>query len=165
MAVKTVWNITHSCGHESEKDLSAKAAGERAGFAEWLGGKPCFDCFRATSAGTDNSELQAAREQLEQEAKADAERLELPELAGSEKQTAWGFTVRHKLVKAAYEVCVEAGEMSDETFETMILSPARLLDKAGWWIDNRESEPADLAELVADAGGDEDATTTENPYA
>lgn len=41
MAVKTIWQITHSCGHHAERDLSDRAADRRAGFAEWLARQEC----------------------------------------------------------------------------------------------------------------------------
>lgn len=33
MAVKKIWDITHSCGHKASRDLSSRAADRRAGFA------------------------------------------------------------------------------------------------------------------------------------
>jgi hypothetical protein len=39
---------------------------------------------------------------------------------------------------------------------------ARTVTRAGWWIDQRSSEPGDLAELL-DAATDADRPT-ENPY-
>lgn len=36
MAVKIIWPITHSCGHQARRDLSDRAAGRRAGFATVL---------------------------------------------------------------------------------------------------------------------------------
>ncbi|MEV0914207.1 hypothetical protein AB0I93_08060 [Streptomyces sp. NPDC049967] len=37
----TIWQITHSCGHSAERDLSDRAADRRAGFAEWLAKQEC----------------------------------------------------------------------------------------------------------------------------
>lgn len=36
--MKRIWPITHACGHLAERDLSDRAADERAGFARWLAG-------------------------------------------------------------------------------------------------------------------------------
>jgi hypothetical protein len=47
MTVKTIWPIRHACGHLAERDLSDRAADERAGFARWLAERPCSDCWRA----------------------------------------------------------------------------------------------------------------------
>ena len=44
MAVKAVWAVWHSCGHEEEHDLSAKRAFRRASYARWLAGRDCSDC-------------------------------------------------------------------------------------------------------------------------
>ncbi|GAA3168059.1 hypothetical protein GCM10017688_15330 [Streptomyces ramulosus] len=41
MAVKTIWQIAHSCGHSAERDLSDRAADRRAGFAAWLAKQEC----------------------------------------------------------------------------------------------------------------------------
>ncbi|WP_405848518.1 hypothetical protein [Streptomyces sp. NBC_01518] len=51
MAVKTIWQITHSCGHPAERDLSDRAADCRAGFAEWLAKQERTDCWRAAKEG------------------------------------------------------------------------------------------------------------------
>ncbi|MGW0564664.1 hypothetical protein ACWDZ4_29675 [Streptomyces sp. NPDC003016] len=53
MAVKTIWQITHSCGHHAERDLSDRAADRRAGFAEWLAKQECsINCTILTSLVT-----------------------------------------------------------------------------------------------------------------
>jgi hypothetical protein len=41
MAVKTIYQITHSCGHIAEQDLGDRRADERAGLARWLPSPPC----------------------------------------------------------------------------------------------------------------------------
>lgn len=41
MAVKTIWPISHSCGHQADRDLSNRAADRRAGLAEWLATREC----------------------------------------------------------------------------------------------------------------------------
>lgn len=41
MAVKTIWPIAFSCGHQADRDLSDRAADRRAGFAEWLAKQAC----------------------------------------------------------------------------------------------------------------------------
>ncbi len=57
MAVKAVWAVWHSCGHEEEHDLSAKRAFRRASYARWLAGRDCSECrsarrnIRATEDG------------------------------------------------------------------------------------------------------------------
>ncbi|MFG2670166.1 hypothetical protein [Streptomyces sp. NPDC048445] len=53
MAVKTIWQITHSCGHLAERDLSDRAADRRAGFAEWLAKQECsVNCTTCSSLVT-----------------------------------------------------------------------------------------------------------------
>jgi hypothetical protein len=41
MAVKTIYQITHSCGHIAERDLGDRRADERAGLVRWLTERPC----------------------------------------------------------------------------------------------------------------------------
>jgi hypothetical protein len=41
--------------------------------------------------------------------------------------------------------------MSDEQWVAAIEAPARLITRARWWIDNRDADPADIAELVTAA--------------
>ncbi|MFV0433838.1 MAG: hypothetical protein ACK5LO_07660 [Leucobacter sp.] len=57
---------------------------------------------------------------------------------------------------------MQAGTMGESEFETTIIEPARLVDRAGWWIDNREATSRELPELVADPGIEN--LGNENPY-
>lgn len=41
--------------------------------------------------------------------------------------------------------------MSEDQWVAAIETPARFISRASWWIDNRDTEPGDLAELVAAA--------------
>ncbi len=50
MAVKKLWTIDHACGHTNEADLSDRPADRRAGYARWLAGRDCTDCWRASRA-------------------------------------------------------------------------------------------------------------------
>ncbi|MFE7028815.1 hypothetical protein ACFU9Y_00785 [Streptomyces sp. NPDC057621] len=43
-----------------------------------------------------------------------------------------------------------------------VLGPARTVTRAGWWIDQRSSEPEDLTELLRAATGAD--RPTENPF-
>ncbi|MCX4393315.1 hypothetical protein [Streptomyces sp. NBC_01767] len=47
MAIRTAWKIVHICGHEVTHDLSNRPADRRAGFARWLEGRDCTDCWKA----------------------------------------------------------------------------------------------------------------------
>ncbi|MEC3997151.1 hypothetical protein VSR01_28080 [Actinacidiphila sp. DG2A-62] len=85
----------------------------------------------------------------------------MPPLAGSVKAVAWGERCRHQLVTAAYQELVSEGEFDDRQWAE-VEEAARLVDRAGWWIDQRNAEPVELPELLA-AATDADRTT-ENPY-
>lgn len=157
MPAKTHFTIEYTCGHTEDRDLSAKPAGDRAGFARWLGThQTCSRCFRAANPRDTATDRTA-------EVTEAAERDGLPtDLVGTPKQVSWALTVRHDLLRAAYTALVEAGELDDADFTVQILDPAAMLDRAGWWIDNRDQDPATLPDLLADPGTLTAGATTEN---
>ncbi|MEY9961785.1 hypothetical protein [Streptacidiphilus sp. MAP5-52] len=164
MAVKTRFDVTHLCGDTVEHDLSARPADQRAGYARWLSTRPCTDCWRSERAG-DSAEREAwlanRRAKEQQDAAEWATRFRMPALDGPPKALAWGERTRHQLVSAAYLALVGDGDMDEEQWLT-VEEQARTVDRAGWWIDQREADPADLPELLAAAT--ESARTTENPF-
>lgn len=164
MTVRTTWTVDHPCGHQIEHDLSARRADERAGYARWLEARDCTDCWRtahqADALGT--QEWLAGRREREQADAAEwASQYDMPPLAGSDKAVAWGERCRHQLVTAAYQALVAEGEFDEQQWAAAE-DAARLVDRAGWWIDQRDAEAGDLPELLAAAT--EADRTTENPY-
>ncbi|GAA1890524.1 hypothetical protein [Streptantibioticus ferralitis] len=161
---KKFWTIAHACGHEVERDLSDRPADRRAGFAEWLANQECTDCWKATRV--DREEVKAAwlaAKRAEEQAAAGtwSAQYRMPPLEGSERGIAWGERCRHQLVSAAYTALVLEGDMDDDAWQ-QIEDAARTITRAGWWIDNRASEPDDLPELLAAAtSGDRPC---ENPF-
>ncbi|MFE9597188.1 hypothetical protein [Streptomyces hokutonensis] len=161
--MKTIWQITHSCGHPAERDLSDRAADRRAGFAEWLAKQECTDCWRAAKEGEQDKAawLEAKRAEEQAASEAWSEQYRMPPLEGSERAVAWGVRCRHQVLAAAYTARV----LEDETSETewvAIEEAARTITRAGWWIDQRSSSPDDLTELLQAAT--EAERPTENPY-
>ncbi|MFB7470571.1 hypothetical protein [Kitasatospora sp. NPDC056184] len=164
MAVKEVWTITHACGHENERDLGGRPADRRAGFADWLSRQDCTDWWRAARDGdeADKAAWLAAKRAAEQtESEAWSTQYRMPPLEGTERGIAWGVRCRHQVLTAAYTALVLEGGMSDTDWE-LIEDRARSVTRAGWWIDQRSSEPADLEELL-EAAADADRPT-ENPF-
>ncbi|MFD7124214.1 MULTISPECIES: hypothetical protein [Streptomyces] len=164
MAVKTIWPITHSCGHHTERDLSSRAADRRAGFAEWLAKQECTDCWRAAKEGDGQDKaawLEAKRAEEQTESEAWSEQYRMPPLEGTERAVAWGVRCRHQVLAAAYTALVLEGETDEREWEA-IEEAARFVTRAGWWIDQRSSEPGDLAELLQAAT--EADRPTENPH-
>ncbi|GLW57993.1 hypothetical protein [Kitasatospora phosalacinea] len=164
MAVKKVWTITHSCGHESERNLGDRPADRRAGYADWLARQECTECWRAAKEGDEADKaawLAAKRAEEQAESDAWSERYRMPPLEGTERGTAWGVRCRHQLLAAAYTALVLEGDMAEADWER-VEEQARTVTRAGWWIDQRSSEPGDLQELL------EAATVadrpTENPF-
>lgn len=168
MAVKTVWPITFSCGHSEDRDLAAKRADQRAGYAKWLADKDCTACWRPSQANTgqrlSESEFIAKKRAEEAEAVQQWEvKVQMPELDGSEKALDWGRRSRHNLLSGAYDTLVMSGDLGDDTWTETIEEPGRLITSASWWIDNREAEAEDVAELVQ-AATMTDAAPSENPF-
>ncbi|GAB7185641.1 hypothetical protein ATKI12_5472 [Kitasatospora sp. Ki12] len=165
MAVKTKWVVTHSCGHEHEHDLGARPADRRAGYARWLAGRDCTDCWRAQREGDHDEERTvwvAARRAEEEQAAVDwAERYAMPPLSGPATILAWGARCRHQLVTGAYQSLVTEGDLTEERWQE-VEALARTIDRAGWWVDQREASPGDLPELL-DAATDADRVV-ENPF-
>ena len=164
MAVPTVWTITHSCGHTTDRDLSDRPADCRAGFADWLTRSPCTDCWRASRA-TDTAAKEAwlAGQRATEQAEADdwASRHRMPPLEGTERAVPWAVRCRHQLLAAAYTALVVEGELTEKEWE-LLEDEARLITRAGWWLDQRNADPADLPELLQAATTDD--RTTENPF-
>ncbi|WP_405013556.1 hypothetical protein [Kitasatospora sp. NBC_01539] len=164
MAVKKIWKITHSCGHETERDLSSRPADRRAGYAEWLAKQECTDCWRASKEGDEQDKaawLAAKRAEEQAESDAWSEQYRMPPLEGTDRAVAWGVRCRHQILSAAYTALVLEGEMTEAEWEG-IEDPARTITRAGWWIDQRASEPADLTELL-EAATEQDRPV-ENPH-
>ncbi|MCD0485235.1 hypothetical protein LO771_23325 [Streptacidiphilus sp. ASG 303] len=164
MAVKTTWQIIHSCGHEAERDLSDRAADRRVGFAEWLARQECTDCWRDAKDGDGRDRaawLEAKRAEEQAESEAWSQQYRMPPLEGTERAVAWAVRCRHQILAAAYTALVLEGDISDAEWET-IEGTARTITRAGWWIDQRSSAPEDLIELLQ-AATDADRPT-ENPH-
>lgn len=170
MAVKTHWSIHHSCGHEQEHDLSAKRADERAGYAKWLGGRDCTDCWRAThDSGNGDTQQWLAERRAEEAATAEqwATDTGMPLLSGSEKAVDWAGRVRYELMRALYEWAVQEGHAPDDYDPAE--ATARGIDTASWWLDNRKhadqpTDPETLLELLTAAAGTGEGSDCENTY-
>lgn len=163
MAIATHWKIEHVCGHRAERDLSDRPADKRAGFARWLRERECIDCWKASREdGRSTVEwLQDKRAEEAAAAQTWQRRYEMPPLEGPVKAVPWGERCRHQLVTAAYTALVEEGETSEAEW-AHIEQEARAVTRPGWWIDQRETDPADLPELLAAAT--ESDRPTENPH-
>ncbi|MGW6909258.1 hypothetical protein [Streptomyces sp. NPDC054940] len=165
MAVKKIWAINHACGHKTEEvDLSDRPADRRAGYARWLAERDCTDCWRATRGEDTESKAEwlAKRRAAEQaEAEEWSTRYRMPPLEGTDRAIAWGTLCRHQLVAGAYTALVVEGTTSEAEWAA-IEDAVRPLTRAGWWLDQRDAEPADLPELLAAAT--EGDRPTENPH-
>ncbi|WP_019062406.1 hypothetical protein [Streptomyces prunicolor] len=122
------------------------------------------DCWRAAKEGDEQDKaawLEAKRAEEQAESEAWSEQYRMAPLEGSERAVAWGVRCRHQVLAAAYTALVLEGETS-ETEWVAIEETARTITRAGWWIDQRSSEPGDLTELLQAAT--ETDRPTEDPY-
>jgi hypothetical protein len=163
MAIPTLWTIEHTCGHSATRDLSDRPADRRAGFADWLTRQPCTDCWRARNQEDHKAReirLAERRATEQQEAEDWARTHRLPPLDGSDRAVPWAVRCRHQLLAAAYTILVVEGDLDEAAWQE-VEDAARTISRAGWWLDQRNADPADLPELL------EAATErgTENPFA
>lgn len=159
MAIPTEFDITFTCGHTESRDLSGKPPGKRKSFANWLSRNgECIDCWK-------KNHKDERRDQQMQIARDNAKKLELPDLDGSAGQLEWAPIFRNDLIIQAHSDLTEGDDapMTEDEFETRILIPARKITRAGWWMDNSDSDSEDLEELVTTAL-DDPSDTTENPF-
>lgn len=165
MAVTTTWDVEHVCGHEQVHDLSAKRVSEQAGYARWLAGRDCTDCWSSRRDKESGKERDAWLAERRAEELSDVGMWEtrsgMPSLDGSEKVVEWGRKVRHQLLAAASD---ELESSDDGGFSDRIEAPARTVMSASWWIDQRDTDGPDLAELLADASAGDVAHVNENPF-
>ncbi|MFI9261389.1 hypothetical protein ACIGT4_27325 [Streptomyces sioyaensis] len=151
MAVKKLWTIDHTCGHiTTGADLSNRPADRRAGYARWLVGRDCIDCWRtARDEDADSKAEWLAKKRATEQTEAEewSEQYRMPPLDGTDRSVAWGTRCRHQLVSAAYTALVLEGTTSEAEWEA-IENAVRPLTHAGWWIDQREADPTDLPELL-----------------
>ncbi|MEU6353062.1 hypothetical protein ABZ896_27665 [Streptomyces sp. NPDC047072] len=164
MAIRTHWTVIHVCGHEVSHDLSGRPADRRASFARWLQERDCTACWKAAREqdGAGKEEWLAAKRAEEQQAAAEwAAQFDMPPLEGPERALAWAERSRHQLVTAAYGALVTDGSW-DEADWTVLEDKIRTITRAGWWIDQRDTEGTDLPELLDAATSDD--IGTENPF-
>lgn len=162
--VQKTWTVVHSCGDEIKHDLSDRPADRRAGFARWLEGRACTDCWKADrDSDTESKEawLAAKRAEEQQAASEWAEKFGMPPLEGPQKALNWGERSRHQLVTAAYSALVSEGTW-DEADWAVLEDKIRTVTRVGWWIDQRDAGGSDLPELLDAATSDD--IGTENPF-
>jgi hypothetical protein len=167
MTIKTVWSLQHVCDHEEEHDLSGKRPSERAGYARWLSSKECSICWRASRANENSTDSAAWLTERRAEETATMVtwqvRAAMGELDGSDKSVPWGTRVRHQLMSAAHEHATECG-ISDGEFTDRFEVPARTITSASWWIDQRDTDPSDMEELLVDVLASAPSAVNQNPY-
>lgn len=147
------WSGNASCGHLAELDLSELSVDRRQARVSWIQKsgkcKTCFAVLREKQFEESKADWLADKRAAEI---ATTERFEqeneMPPLDGSPKQVEFARRVRCQLLSTAYEVLVLNGDMSEADFGAAIEQRSREIGRAGWWLDQRSSEPEDLATLL-----------------
>ncbi|MEU1279451.1 hypothetical protein [Streptomyces sp. NPDC005805] len=122
------------------------------------------DCWRASNEGDEQDKaawLKAKRAEEQSASEAWSEQYRMPPLEGTERAVPWGVRCRHQILTNAYTALVTEGTTSEAEWAE-IEENARTVTRAGWWIDQRSSEPEDLTELLRAATGAD--RPTENPF-
>lgn len=122
------------------------------------------DCWRASNEGDEQDKaawLKAKRAEEQTASEAWSEQYRMPPREGTERAVPWGVRCRHQIVTNAYTALVTEGTSSEAEWAE-IEENARTVTRAGWWIDQRSSEPEDLTELLRAAT--EADRPTENPF-
>jgi len=168
-AAKTTREAHHTCGHRARKtaafhDLSARRRSVRAGHARRLTTRDCAECWRAGRDAAVPREratwLAGRRAEEPAETEVWETRAAMPALDGSDKAVEWGRRVRYQLLAAAHDTL----DLAEGDFAARVENPARRIDSASWWIDQRDTEPVDLEEQGSDAASNETASSNWNPY-
>ncbi|MFJ4967033.1 hypothetical protein ACIP6P_32075 [Streptomyces sp. NPDC088729] len=121
----------------------------------------CWKAERDADTGSKEAWLAAKRAEEQRAATEWAEQFDMPPLEGPEKALDWGERCRHQLMTAAHTALVVEGSWGEADWAELE-EKARAITRAGWWIDQRDTDGSDLLELL-EAVGEADRAT-ENPF-
>lgn len=129
---------TYSCGHEGRTQIYGPVK-NRQWIADNRFSNMCPDCWE--------KHLIEERKRKNEEAKKEAEKMELPKLTGSEKQVAWANTIRLEIIKNVEkdlekhsDIIIFKKEKSNKKLDMINDALNYLLKnrtKASWFIKNR----------------------------
>jgi hypothetical protein len=88
----------------------------------------------------------------------------MPALAGSDKSVGWAQRCRHGVMAAGYACHVLAGGLTEQDWAGRFEAAARNITAASWWIDNRDTDPDDLSELLVAANRHRSTHAALNPH-
>ena len=146
---------------------SLRSVGERAGYARWLAAKDCTDCWRAGrdhENGTDNEPSLAERRAEEAAAiRAFETEASMSDRGGSDRSVPWAARVRSQLL-AAHDRRDTGQHMRRADYEARFEARARTVTAASLWINQCDTGPADIEELLVDVATQATARSQENPY-
>ena len=119
-------NITYSCGHEGTIEVFGKAEERERKIKYFEEYGLCPDCYKEEKKG---------------EEKAFAEKYELPELQGSEKQISWAESIRKEKIEEFEKEKPAIRKGAGDDFADFLNDFTTNYYKntsASWWIDHRE---------------------------
>jgi hypothetical protein len=120
------YDVDYSCGHSGRVNLIGPGK-QREWKLECEAEKLCFECYQA--------KLQAEREVANKAAAEQAKEMELPELAGTEKQVAWANTLRQTMIQKVAEMPAWYDFKKEDI--NFALDYVISQTNASWFIDNR----------------------------
>jgi hypothetical protein len=149
--MRALWPIVHRCGHRVDWDLSHKHPNDRAGFARWPSLRDCTGCWWAKRRGQRRPYRSRPRRRTGPKWIVQWENAAgMPALSGSDRAVGWARKIRRQLITAALpQMAVPTGEGSEAALS--LVSHARAITTARWWIDHRKVEVGDLAVVVGQA--------------
>jgi len=133
------YSVTRSCGHTETVNLIGKHRDREWRLENVEPHKTCRACYEAELA---HKKAKATAEAIEA-----AKEMELPELAGTEKQIAWAETIRQKILSRVDGIM---NVKSTDEREALLpgLDELQQIESARWWIDHRDIAPRDLEKLM-----------------
>ena len=134
------YSVTRACGHEEIVNLIGKHKLREWRLQNVEPNKLCSSCYHA--------ELARQREKATSEAVEAAKAMELPVLAGTEKQIAWAETIRQEVMLRAEGFLHD--NITDEERGNLMsgLDELQKIESARWWIDHRDINLRELGKLL-----------------
>lgn len=141
------YTITHCCGHESSLTLFGKTS-EREWKIQSEEGRVCSECFK-------EAKIQERKEAGDRAAEMNIQLGCVPLQDGTEKQIAWGETIRFRRIDALVMLIRQSEDRAPqsavigEALAVMekTLDWARSIESAQWWIENRDQYQTEADEM------------------
>jgi len=134
------YSVTRSCGHDEIVNLIGPHKNREWRLENVEPNKLCHSCYIA--------DLEQRKAKATAEAIEAASEMELPALAGTEKQIAWAEKIRQDVIARA-EGCIY-GRVPEAERETLLpgFDELQQIESARWWINHRDITLRELEKLM-----------------